>query len=474
MSCRVREGGRFIPVRQGFDLRQLGPCHLIVVHPDDPDRIPVRWKKLCFHRIVYVTRDWRREMSAPRHLLRRLLPDLWDPETGEGPFFSSFIPTVCGLPAKSSSLRNLVPPFCHGLGTMEVLPLDERADFTRRPEPIPQHWRAFRDLCRMHLDLDVLAQRWREDRSTCTAEMLKNPARSAAVARWARAVTNRQVGVAMSGGGAVNACLIPFLEYLADRGVPIDVVSGVSGGTLMGAYLCVDNATGLRRYRREGFGFQLGLSAATVSSAFIEYVVDNLLGGARVEDLETRLVAVTTQLRDSNPPRPVAVVRGTIGEAVRASGGAPGLFGPAENEEGRYVDGATAAPVPGRVLPDFGADVAFALNAIGIVKERNLVRALLPHCGMGTAVADMLYHAPLIGRLVDGMVAQLTILQQGSREAADDVDVYYEVPPEALPITRGFAWLCIGAIADAMARKSDRWQPAADLCVERWRKFLGW
>jgi predicted acylesterase/phospholipase RssA len=470
-SARLRENGRFVAVKPWVDLAAEGPCHVIFVNPDDPGRLP-EGENLSFHRIVYVTLDWHREDAAPSELLSLLLPDLWNRDTDEGPFFSSFIPTVCGLPARSFSLRNLVPPFCHGLATMDVMPIDDRADFTKRPDPVPPHWRAFRDLCRLHLDLGTLAQRWRANRSACTAEVLANPARHAAVARWARAVTNRQVGVAMSGGGAVNACLIPFLEYLADRGVPIDVVSGVSGGTLMGAYLCLDNSTGLRRYRREGLGFQLGLSAATVSSAFIEYVVDRLLGAVRVEDLETRLVAVTTELRDAEQPRPVAVVRGTVGEAVRASGGAPGLFGPAENKKGRYIDGATAAPVPARVLPDFGADVTFGLNAIGAVRERNLLRALLPG-GMGTAVADVLYHAPLIGRLVDGMVAQFTILQQGSREAADDVDVYYEAPPEDLPIFRGFAWLFVGAIADAMQKRSDLWQPAADLCVERWKEFLG-
>lgn len=473
MSCRLRENRKFVSVRAGIDLADLGPCHMIFVHPDDPRRIPEGWDELRFHRIVYVTLDWRREMSVPRDLLSLLVPDLWDPATGEGPFFSSFIPTVCGMPAKSSSLRDLVPPFCNGLDTMDVLPLDERADFTQRPEPIPPHWRAFRDLCRLHLDLGALAKRWQDARSTCTAEFLKNAARTAAVARWARAVTNRQVGVAMSGGGAVNALLIPFLEYLADKGVPIDVVSGVSGGSLLGAYLCVDNATGLSRYRREGVRFQLGLSAAALSSASIEYVVDRLLGGARVEDLETRLVAVTTQLRDAYPPRPVAVVRGTLGEAVRCSGGAPGLFGPAENHEGRYIDGATAAPVPARVLPDFGADVAFGLNAIGVVRERNLIRAFLPRCGLGTAFADVLYHLPLVGRMIDGLVAQFTILQQGAREAADDVDVYYEVPPEALPISQGFAWLSVDTLAEAMKHRSDKWRPTADLCIARWKEFLG-
>src|SRR5207237_4758273 len=126
-----------------------------------------------------------------------------------------------------------------------------------------------RDLCRVRLDLPALSERWdnpARGRAGFAATELRAAASS--IERWARAVTNRQVGVALSGGGAVNALLVPLLQRIAKR-VPIDVVSGVSGGSLLGAFLCKDNPGGLATYRREGLWFQIGLMLAVLDSAAI-------------------------------------------------------------------------------------------------------------------------------------------------------------------------------------------------------------
>jgi len=163
-------------------------------------------------------------------------------------------------------------------------------------------------------------------------------------------------------------------------------------------------------------------------------------------------------------------VKGTVGEAARVSGAAPGLFGPAAKGSSRFLDGATTLAVPARILPDFGADIAFAFNAVGPLKEGNLLRALA--CGaLGKAVADVCYHLPLLGRNVDSAVGQLTLLEQASRADVDDVDVFYEVPPEAIPVLRGFEWLRVDNLARAVEANENSWSPVCDRCVTRWEEF---
>src|SRR5262249_21784913 len=126
-------------------------------------------------------------------------------------------------------------------------------------------WRLRRDLCRVRLDARVLAAApWPEvwQRHRATAE------------RWARAVTNRRVGVALSGGGACAYRTLPLLRALAAAGVPLDVVSGVSGGALMGAYLCAGGVAGLARAERRGRRFLLTMLGAIVWSGCMERVLD--------------------------------------------------------------------------------------------------------------------------------------------------------------------------------------------------------
>jgi predicted acylesterase/phospholipase RssA len=462
-------------------------CHLVFVHPAAPWGPPGWWPTRWFHRVLWATPQWHLDDSYPEKLFDYLLADLWTPKTGQdasqGPFFSSFIPTVIG-PAKSGQSdwsSWMPPPLGRDLRTLEVVTLPESADFMSREEPLEPKWRLFRDRCR--LVLPPVLPAWSTDNAgDFVRKVMDEAALRTGFARWARAVTNRQVGMALSGGGASSAALVPLIEKLLDAAVPIDVVSGVSGGALLGAFFCRDNLHGVDQYRQQGIVFQLALVAAMVNSWFVERTVDALLPGTRVEDLGTRLVAVTTELLDQerdqeNPSKPgkpqvrsCAVISGTVGEAVRVSGASPILFGPAATSKARYLDGATAVPVPARVLPDFGADLVFAFNSIANVLHPNLLRALVPP-GF-TWLANFLYRRTLLGRFTDGLTAFLTSLGQASQVAAEDSDVFYQVTPASLPMVDGWWWPSIRTVAndENLARQPDLLAAAAD-AKARWDQF---
>src|SRR5439155_10516338 len=115
-------------------------------------------------------------------------------------------------------------------------------EFARTPAGISARPRSRlkRDSCRLRLDVSEIAGLWDQAQSTGTVEsfhdtvFLKHPAYRRTAGRWARAVTNRRVGLAVSGGGATSYRRVPLIGMLEARGAPIDVGGGVSGGASRG------------------------------------------------------------------------------------------------------------------------------------------------------------------------------------------------------------------------------------------------
>ena len=120
--------------------------------------------------------------------------------------------------------------------------------------------------------------------------------------------------------------------------------------------------------------------------------------------------------------------------------------------------------------PSTRADIAFAFNAVGPVRGRNLLRAGT-WTAFGRGLADFAYRYTPLGRGVDGLVGQFSLLEQASRAAVEEVDVFYEVPPEAIPIGRGFYWLCVDRLARHVEEHEEQWRAVCERCVERWEEF---
>src|SRR5262249_26048546 len=147
------------------------------------------------------------------------------------------------------------------------------------------------------------------------------------------------------------------------------------GGSLLGAYYCAEGNAGLRRYVEGGLLYNAVFYGSMVNSALVEAVVDRELGGVRIDELEVRFVPLTTALTDSGPPQARAVVGGTLGEGVRASGSAPVLVAPTDKGNVRYTDGLSASIIPVQAARDYGADFVIACNSIPGPNQRNPFRA---------------------------------------------------------------------------------------------------
>ena len=408
------------------------PERLFFVSPGDSTNPPADLAGQEFHRVVYVT---DREPEIIPHGLETLLRHALhcgDPRTA-GTAFSSFIASLVVPPHASpasgswlASVARALPRYT--VGGFRSVPLDQGAPIGAASRLRCVRERLRKDHCRLAFDLAQLTRDWQRwlDGSISAPSFPTyafsvgpsddtSPCQETAY-RWARAVTNRRVGVALSGGGACAYRALPLIQMLRRRGVPIDLFSGASGGSLIGAYYCAQGLAGLRHARRRGPAFFLASLGATLWSGIMELQVDRDLGCRRVEDLEVIFLPVTTALGD--PPAASVVVGGTLGEAVRASGSALFAFGPTRKGALRYADGSTATMIPAKVLSDHGADLVLACNCI-------------PGPRYGNPFGDHMlgriaYTTPIVGRIIDTWVASSYLLTTASRMAGTDAQVYWE------------------------------------------------
>jgi NTE family protein len=181
------------------------------------------------------------------------------------------------------------------------------------------------------------------------------------LSRWARAVTNRQVGIALSGGGAWGFYHYVVLEALTRGKVPIDVITGSSIGSVMGAYYSVLGMDGLRHFRDRCTRGELNLLTrlSVLSTGPLEALFRRDLGDVQLDELSVRVHPVALNLSTG---KATAFTRGPLGLAVRASSSAPGLWGPTLLQPHHFVDGTAVDNLPALWLPHLGADLTFSCN----------------------------------------------------------------------------------------------------------------
>jgi NTE family protein len=185
--------------------------------------------------------------------------------------------------------------------------------------------------------------------------------------RWARQVSDRSVGLALSGGGAWGYAHVALIEELTERGIPIDIVGGVSFGAVVGAYYCAKGDEGLRRLVASGPRLARVIPLAMLTSWIIERHVQKDVGDPWLEDLETVFLPVACDIAAAE----TVALRGVgLALGTRASGSFPMVFGPtttfdpASGRLRRYVDAGISDNVPDAAVLAEGADLIVASNIV--------------------------------------------------------------------------------------------------------------
>ena len=409
---------------------------VFVLNLDDPLALPPSWvfqSGIRFDRIVFLTDHIPKAISpALQGLLKHILV------TDTGVYYSSIVASVIGPPQPATFPQGWLPG---NAPDFRVRRMDGKANVNASP-PDGNAARLFRDACRLGFDLETILAQWlaRTPTTAFVDQVSGDDAQRAH--RWGRAASNRRVGVAVSGGGASAYRAKTVFEQLAigNPVVPVDVVAGLSGGAVVGAYYAERKFIGLERVVSLGPFLQAALPVVLLSSWPLQAVIDFDLGSPRVQDAEIRFAPVTTELLANGPPHSAVVVEGTLGSAVRASGCLPPAFAPMPRNGSRYTDGGAAAVVPAQILRDCGADLSLAVNILPGAKASNPL-------DMIPVIGKVLHDWTLCGRLLDVYAWYAYMWSQASRTSGELADVYVEFKPQQIAFVESVLFVAARWIA---------------------------
>jgi predicted acylesterase/phospholipase RssA len=186
----------------------------------------------------------------------------------------------------------------------------------------------------------------------------------------ARRLLGIAVGLALGGGGARAAAHLGVLQVLEQEDIPIDLITGTSGGAIIGGGYAMGRGLmeGIERWRRETRASPFRRYALSKTALFsdrhLEGILRRLFEDARVEHLALPFFAVATDLKQAVA---VGIDRGPLWQAVRASCALPGAVSPVSIGEAYLVDGGVADNVPADIARARGARFVIAVD-IGRVR----------------------------------------------------------------------------------------------------------
>ena len=195
-----------------------------------------------------------------------------------------------------------------------------------------------------------------------------------------------KVGVALGSGASRGFAHIGVLEVLINAGIPIDMVSGSSMGSIIGGLHCTGMkisyikkiAQQITRDQERKF-IDIGLPGLGLfRGQRIEKLIRTLCGNRNIQDLDIPFVATACCIEDA---RIVYFNEGDMTQAIRASISIPGVFEPVDIDGKTYVDAGVLERVPMEVLRRMGADYIIGVD-VGYrggtnEKPKNLMELLL-------------------------------------------------------------------------------------------------
>lgn len=175
------------------------------------------------------------------------------------------------------------------------------------------------------------------------------------IARLARFLTGRAIGLVLSGGGAFGVAHVGVWRAIRDLGIPLDIVGGTSVGSAMAGAIALGVPAEEIGQRVEAIFVRSGaMRRVTVPRyAFLDHkVLDAALrehyGEGPIEDLWLPFYAVSADLSSMALTE---IRTGPLWEAVRASSAIPGILPPFFTSEGKMlVDGGCIDNMPFRTM----------------------------------------------------------------------------------------------------------------------------
>jgi len=184
--------------------------------------------------------------------------------------------------------------------------------------------------------------------------------------------THKKVALVLGGGGARGFAHVGVIRELESAGIPIDMIVGVSVGSLIGAmYADVGDSFELewkafKIEKKEIFDFKVfNIKDSLVKGEAIKQYIDKNIKTKRIQDMKVSLAIVATDIKTG---RPVIFQSGSVKDAVRTSASVPGVFPPVPYGNKLLVDGGVLGNLAPSVAKKMGAEI---IIGVSIGKARN-------------------------------------------------------------------------------------------------------
>jgi NTE family protein len=173
-----------------------------------------------------------------------------------------------------------------------------------------------------------------------------------------------RIGIALGGGAAKGFAHIGVIKMLEANGLKLEVVSGTSAGSVVGALY----ASGMDAFEMQQHAVALDetrirdvtlFNGGLVRGQKLQDYVNEMVGNRAFDKMRKPFAVVSTQLETGER---TVFVRGNVGQAVRASCSIPGVFEPVKIGSFRYIDGGVVSPVPVDAARQLGADFVIAVD----------------------------------------------------------------------------------------------------------------
>ncbi|MDP5133023.1 MAG: patatin-like phospholipase family protein [Paraglaciecola sp.] len=187
-----------------------------------------------------------------------------------------------------------------------------------------------------------------------------------------------KIGLALGSGASRGWAHIGVIQALEELGIEIDIVTGCSIGSYVGAAYAsgklaplaewVKSLTEWQVFALMGVGFYRG---GLVSGLKVFKALEDNFAFDTFDKLHKPFAAVATDLYSG---REVDFTQGSVIQAVRASCAIPGLFPPVCIDNRWLVDGGVVNPVPVNLCRLLGADIVFAINLSADFRPQSLLQ----------------------------------------------------------------------------------------------------
>lgn len=184
----------------------------------------------------------------------------------------------------------------------------------------------------------------------------------------------KKIGLCLGAGGARGISHIGFLQALEENNIPIDVVTGCSMGSIIGAmYLkgyspkeMLDIALKLKKGDIIDLSMNIMRNKAILKSQKMDKLLDKYLGETDFSDLKKPFCCIATDLYSGSV---IPFCEGDVKFAVRASCSIPVGFTPVPYKDMLLVDGAIRNRIPVAEARHLGADKVIAVDVLGELPE---------------------------------------------------------------------------------------------------------